>query len=533
LIAIKEPGSLLAESPRRNAFSRSFHWLERCFDRAFGPGSNPLRQLGALGFHCFWIVTVTGIYVYVFFDTSVIGAYQSLETLSREQRYVGGVMRSMHRYASDGFVVVMLLHLARELAYGRFWGFRWFSWVSGVPLLWFAFASGIGGYWLVWDQLAQFIGLATTEWFGALPGFDISMVRNFLVADTLSDRFFSLLVFMHIALPLFLLLGMWIHIQRITGARTQPEGQLGWATLCLFVLLSLVKPAVSQAPVDLSVEPLSLDFDWFYLFAYPGIYRYSATAVWYALGGLTVLLCAVPWLVRIPRLPVAKVDPANCNGCGRCFADCPYGAVVMQPRTGPRFQYKLAVVLTDLCAGCGLCAGACPSSTPFRSTDVLATGIDMPQLPVGELRASMERAIEKLSGPAKVVVFGCDHGAPVQALAGPAVAALSLPCAGMLPPSFIEYALRGGADGIMIVGCAEGDCEYRFGIELTRQRIEGAREPHLRSSVPHERVNLFWPYDSESDRVGYALEAFQARLRTTGDATHKLPRRKQREVIHG
>lgn len=145
----------------------------------------------------------------------------------------------------------------------------------------------------------------------------------------------------------------------------------------------------------------------------------------------------------------------------------------------------------------------------------------------------MERAIETLSGPAKVVVFGCDHGASVQALAGPAVVALSLPCAGMLPPSFIEYALRGGADGIMIVGCAEGDCEYRFGIELTRQRIEGSREPHLRSSVPDERVNLFWPYDSESDRVGYALEAFQARLRTAGDATHKLPRRKQREVTHG
>lgn len=32
---------------------------------------------------------------------------------------------------------------------------------------------------------------------------------------------------------------------------------------------------------------------------------------------------------------------------------------------------------------------------------------------------------------------------------------MSLICAGMLPPSFVEYALRGGADGVMVVGCRE------------------------------------------------------------------------------
>jgi coenzyme F420-reducing hydrogenase delta subunit/ferredoxin len=427
---------------------------------------------------------------------------------------------------------VMALHLVRELAYGRFWGFRWFSWVSGVPLLWLAFASGIGGYWLVWDQLAQFTGIATTEWFGALPGFDISMARNFFVSDTLSDRFFSLLAFLHIGFPLFLLLGMWIHVLRITGARTQPQAQLGWATLGLLVLLSLARPALSQAPVDLAFEPLRIDFDWFYLFAYPGIYRLSPAAVWTLLVGLTVLLCAAPWLVRRPRPAVATVDPEFCNGCGRCLADCPYAALVMQPRGGARSRFKLAVVLPDLCAGCGVCAGACPSSTPFRSDDVLATGIDMPQLPVGDLRDRMERAIGRLSGPAKVVVFGCDCGVPVHGLDGESVAAFSLPCVGLLPPSFVEYALRGGADGVMVVGCAEGDCEYRLGAEWTRRRIDGAREPHLRSSVPRERVKLLWPYDSERDRVRHALDEFQAGLQVMSAAPTRLPRRRQRETMH-
>jgi len=516
----------------RSALARAFHALERGFDRVFGPGANPLRQLGALGFWFFWIVTVSGVYIYAFFDTSIVGAYQSLEALAREQQYAGGIMRGLHRYASDAFVIVMALHLVRELAYGRFRGFRWFSWLSGVPLVWLAIACGIGGYWLVWDQLAQFIGIATTEWFSALPGFEVSMVRNFLDAGTLSDRFFSLLVFLHIGLPLLLLLGMWIHIQRITRARTQPDAWLGWATLGVLVILSLAKPALSQAPVDLSIEPARIGLDWFYLFAYPGIYRLSPGAMWFILGGSTLLLCVLPWLDAKPRPAVARVDPANCNGCGRCLADCPYEAVLLQPREGARSRFKLAVVLPDLCAGCGVCAGACPSSTPFRSVDALATGIDMPQLSVGDLRGRMERAVGRLAGHARVVVFGCDRGAPVHGLEEASVAAFSLPCIGMLPPSFIEYALRGGADGIMVVGCADGDCEFRCGAEWIRQRIDGAREPHLRTSVPRERVIMLWPYHDEGGSLEAALAGFRMQLRSTMAAAGHAPKRRQGETTH-
>ena len=39
---------------------------------------------------------------------------------------------------------------------------------------------------------------------------------NFIGGGAVSDRFFSLLIFLHIGIPLILLLGMWIHIQRIS-----------------------------------------------------------------------------------------------------------------------------------------------------------------------------------------------------------------------------------------------------------------------------------------------------------------------------
>src|SRR5262245_31613315 len=126
--------------------------IERRFGAAFG-AANPWHHLGALGFFLYWVIAATGIYVYAFFDTSAAGAHRSVETLTREQWYLGGIMRSLHRYAADAFVVILLAHLGREVARGHYRGFRWFSWVSGVPLIWLVYASGIGGYWLVWDQL--------------------------------------------------------------------------------------------------------------------------------------------------------------------------------------------------------------------------------------------------------------------------------------------------------------------------------------------------------------------------------------------
>jgi coenzyme F420-reducing hydrogenase delta subunit len=136
----------------------------------------------------------------------------------------------------------------------------------------------------------------------------------------------------------------------------------------------------------------------------------------------------------------------------------------------------------------------------------------MPQLSVGGIRSNLERALRRLSGPGKVVVFGCDCAADASQLAGPDTAVLSLLCTGMLPPSFIEYALRAGADGVLVTGCRTGDCNYRLGNTWTEQRIRGEREPHLRSIVPAERVRIVWAGRSDQEALRRELEEFRATL---------------------
>jgi coenzyme F420-reducing hydrogenase delta subunit/ferredoxin len=503
--------------------------IESFFDAFFGSAGNPWRHLGALGFYLIWIVIATGIYLFAVLDTGIEDIHTSIEYYTREQWWLGGILRSLHRYAADGLVLVMLLHILREFLYGRFHGFRWYSWITGVPTIWLVYASGIGGYWLVWDQLGLFSAIASAEWFDWLPIFSDPATRNFL-PGALTDRFFSLLVFLHIGIPLILLLALWVHIQRVSQSDVFPSRTLALGTLAMLLVLALVKPTVSHGKADLSMVSTILHIDWYYLFIHPLMYATSPAGLWAIAGILTLLLLALPLLPHPKQTPIAVVNPPNCNGCRRCFVDCPYSAVAMLPHPD-KPGHELAHVIPELCASCGICAGACPSSTPFRSIEQLVTGIDMPQQPVGALREEMERKIAALSGPVKIAVFGCECAADARRLESADTAVLNLMCSGLLPPSFVEYALRSGADGVLVTGCREGSCAYRFGAQWTEQRLTGRREPHLRPTVPVERLRLAWADRHEMSGLKETLEDFRNDLKNLGADEKRLRAYTPRRIV--
>ncbi len=490
-----------------------FQRIEETFDAPFGGDSNPLRHLGAMGLYLLWIVVGTGLYLYTVLDISIHGVYESIEHQSRELWYFGGILRSLHRYASDAFVLVMMLHLVREWAFGRYYGFRFYSWLTGVPLIWLVYASGIGGYWIVWDQLAQFSATATTELLDWLPIFSEPAARNFLAPDSINDRFFTMLVFIHIGIPLLLILGLWAHVHRIAHLDYLPSRRLMLGTIGTLLLLALLKPALSNPPANLALAPSELHLDWFILFIHPLTDATSPAMVWSMLLAATALLFILPFLPHARPEPVAVVDASNCNGCSRCLADCPYAAITMEPHP-KRPGYKIAIVDPDLCASCGICAGACPSSTPFRRQEQLITGIDMPQQGVNALRLQLEEQLAQMSGRTKIIIFGCARSANSKVLTAPDTAVISLICTGILPPSFIEYALRGGADGVLLTGCRSGGCDFRLGDRWTTERLSGQREPGLRSKVPLSRLQLVFASANDDKMLAEALQEFRTRLET-------------------
>ncbi len=488
------------------------------FDSAFAPAHNPWRHLGGLAFLSLALSAVSGIIAYAFYDTSVIGAYESGLRLQNDPLLLGRLLRGLHRYAADAFMLLSVLHLIREAARGHFLGVRWFSWISGVPLLVLLWVAGITGFWLLWDARALYSISATAEWLQALPLFSDQLVRNFLTIEALNDRFFSLIVFIHISVPLFLLAGIWIHVQRMSGVRIWPPRPLIWSTLAMLGVLALLLPVESLSRADTGHVLESLPLDWFYLFVHPLVDALSANVVWLLAAAVTLFLMLMPWLPiqALQKRPgainaPAEVDLANCNGCSRCAADCPFGAVIMVPRTDSSNHHRQASVIPDLCASCGICVGSCPSSTPFRSIEELVSGIELPDTPVALLRRELQNKVTALSGPQKIVLFTCRQAADWSALANASTAVMPLECTAMLPPSFTEYAVRLGAEGVVIAGCRESDCEFRLGDRWLQERFSGQREPRLRAAAPRERIAVVWN-GSDQTRLHATLLSLRQRL---------------------
>ncbi len=476
----------------QRVLAQLFYFAEKILNEIFGRRLNPLHHLGALTIFFFWIVLVSGIYVFIFFETSVNGAYQSLEYLTHDQWYLGGIMRSLHRYASDAVILTIALHLLKEFAHDRFRGSRWFSWVSGIPLVWMTFALGISGYWMVWDRLAQYVAVISAELIDVFPIFTDSMARNFLTIDSVSDRFFTLLAFVHlIGLPLFLIFAIWAHVMRISNPNINPPKPLMIGSTIALVVLSLVKPALSQGKAQLNSVTDKIGLDWFYLHFYPLADVWEPAWIWALLVAISSALVAVPMIYRREKLQPSKVDLEYCNGCSRCASDCPFSAITMVPRSDGLPYAREAQVNTDQCVSCGICVGACPTATPFRMRSNFSPGIDLPDRKAVDLRQQLHQRADALKTTPVIVVFQCDN-APAMALEKDCIS-VSVRCMGALPPPFIDYALnRIKAQGVFLLGCAGGDCKHRLGTQWCESRLARERDPMLRQRVNRQRIAISW-----------------------------------------
>ncbi len=509
-----------------NPIKRVYLYLEEWFNLSFGKEWNPLYHLGPLTFFFFWIALISGLYLYIFFNTTVAHAHASLETIVNDHVLgIGSLMRSLHRYASDAAIITIMLHIFREFSQDRYRGTRWYSWFTGIPTLWMVVLLGITGYWMVWDELALYVSMSASHLLDALPIFSDSMARNFLPGN-LSDRFSTLLAFLHLlGQPMFLVFMLWFHVRRLTHVEVSAPKGLAVGCLIALTALSIYMPAESHAPVNLSKVPTEINLDWFYLNIFPLLQYWSPGEIWLLVAGVTTLMLFMPWLPKKHEGAPAVVHLDHCNGCGQCVMDCPFDAISLQARTdGAKWDNEVAVH-PELCAACGICTGSCPSSNPFRkkteADGSLKTGIDMPDLTLDKFKRQTDETLARLTGDNKIITFGCTHGYDIEAFNAPNVGTVRLICTGMMPASLAEYALKNGADGVVISGCRAGDCYYRFGNQWMELRLRGERPPSLRSKVDRSRIKILGGAVTDGKKLHQQFTLFQESLahKTTSSST--------------
>lgn len=108
----------------------------------------------------------------------------------------------------------------------------------------------------------------------------------------------------------------------------------------------------------------------------------------------------------------------------------------------------------------------------------------------------------------KVITLICERAADLSSVCNErgecsqveGVSVVKLPCSGMIQPQMIEEALKAGASGVIVTGCQIGDCYFREGNKMIRDRLLGLRPPGLKKAVDRRRVLALWLARPQTER---------------------------------
>jgi len=193
--------------------------------------------LGLISLFLLVFTVITGILLMIYYNPSIENAYNTVKDL----KYVvfgGNLIRNIHKWAGEGMIIFVILHMARVLFTGSYKKGREFNWAVGVFLLALTFALNFTGYLLPWDQLSYWalvIGSniaqspkEITDIIGVTGIFDIgSFQKELLLGGTVPGKeTLTRVYFLHIMLlPLALFTFLGVHFWRIRkdGGLTRPE----------------------------------------------------------------------------------------------------------------------------------------------------------------------------------------------------------------------------------------------------------------------------------------------------------------------
>ena len=128
------------------------HWFPAKVARA-SMDWNYSFWLGTASASLLLILTITGVMLMFFYVPSTERAYGSIKDLEYAVSF-GRILRNQHRWAAEGMVAVVYIHMARVFFTGAYRGTRAINWVVGVVLFLATLFLSFTGYLLPWDQLA-------------------------------------------------------------------------------------------------------------------------------------------------------------------------------------------------------------------------------------------------------------------------------------------------------------------------------------------------------------------------------------------
>lgn len=356
-------------------------FIERLLNSAFSQKFNPFYYHGALPNFFLWVLFITGLLLFAYFNPTLEGAYPSIEYITK-QIPSGALFRAMHRYAADGMMIFVLLHFFRVWFTDRYREYRILPWITGVILFSILFLAGFTGYLLVWDESAVTLLNITLNFLNGLPAVGPALASLLIGGKIVTDYSLTRFLFLHLAIPSSMLFFLWWHYLRITRPVTNAPLVLNLIMFGGLLIACGLMPVGIEGPPNLAQPGQMIEIDWLYMLP-QGLLANGASiqTAWIILLGIPVAMLVLPYIQKKQfRGQFAQVVSDNCTGCSMCYHDCPYEAIEMHDRNDDTKFKRIALVNAARCANCGLCVGACAFKAieiPRMNTDFVFKDIQV------------------------------------------------------------------------------------------------------------------------------------------------------------
>ncbi len=193
--------------------------------------------MGLISLFLLFFTIVSGILLTIYYSPSIESAYTTVKDI-KYVVFAGNLTRNIHKWAGEGMIIFVILHMARVLYTSSYKRGREFNWVIGIILLAITFFINFTGYLLPWDQLSYWalvIGAniakspnEITDFLGLTQYFDMgSLQKEMLLGGTIpGEATIPRVYFLHIMLlPLIMFIFLGVHFWRIRkdGGLTRPD----------------------------------------------------------------------------------------------------------------------------------------------------------------------------------------------------------------------------------------------------------------------------------------------------------------------
>ena len=208
---------------------------------------------------------------------------------------------------------------------------------------------------------------------------------------------------------------------------------------------------------------------------------------------------------------IVQVDAEKCDGCGKCAEECIFDAITID-----KIQ-NIAVIDEMKCKGCGYCIPECPYGAIEQK--------NLSDLQIyNMINAILTKGKKTETFEPKIICFLSEIG-PYQAadLAGtgrmqyrPNAFIIKVLSISMLNENHILYALKNGADGVLISGSHPGESPYPGASLKAKERIDLIKSKVKNAGLDPNRIRLEWYAGRQGKGLATYVDNFVEYLKMKG-----------------